>query len=274
MRARGHSFRHLLAAALVTVGWATCALSAKADDQPKPEGTQSQSRRGGPEGRDLPAELAQRLEKWRALHREAESDLRKLLELKPDEAEQAKQLFSALKDLAAKIEELHLPPPLVAREGRQLERLASALQAAKAKAQQFGSPEAAAWLEDASQKIRQQAEVARRAGRGPGGEGRQGRDEADARLLHLRAAIEHLHAAGMNQQAEALEREFGRGFPDSLDQRAPGGLPGFAGYGGLEQDVRQLRGEVQSLQRQLNEMREALQRLTGHEMQSEHKVAQ
>jgi hypothetical protein len=270
MNVLSHSWRHSLAAALVMACWTTAAPQVRADDQPKPEGPQAESRRGGPEGRELPPELAERLEKRQALHHEAESVLRKVMELKSGDEEQAKQLFAALKELAAKIEQLPVPPPLIAREGRQLERLAATLQAAKAKAQQFGSQEAAAWLEQASQKIRQEMELARPAGRGPGGEGRE---DAEHRAQHLRAAIDNLRAAGMGEMADALERELRRGPQGRPDQQAPRGGPReFAGPGNLQQEVQQLRGEVQSLHQQLNEMRQAIQHLMSREQNREHKA--
>jgi hypothetical protein len=320
MHVLSHSWRHSLAAALVMAFWTTAAEPVRADDQPKSEGAQAEhkegrapsatpeqpgpaadargerreaeSRRGGPEGRELPPELAERLEKRRALHQEAESVLRKVMELKSGDEEQAKKLFESLKDLAAKIEQLSVPPPAIAREVRQLERLASTLQAAKAKAQQFGSQEAVAWLEQASQKIRQEMELAGRAGRGPGGEARPGREDGEHRLQHLRAAIENLRAAGMGQMADALEREIGRGLQGRPDQQAsPGGTRERPGRGdrpdmerrwdstarfiptgpsgNLQQDVQQMRGEVQSLHQQLNEMREMLKRLTTHEQKSD-----
>jgi hypothetical protein len=166
------------------------------------------------------------------------------------------------------------------------------LQAAKAKAQQFGSQEAAAWLEQASQKIRQEMELAKRAGQGPDRETRQGREDGERRLQHLRAAIDNLRAAGMGQMADALEREVSRGLQARPDQRvSPGGPRERAGRddrpdmerrragmgpngpsGNLQQDVQQLRGEVQSLHQQLNEMREMLKRLTPHEQNREHRA--
>ncbi len=321
MHVMSHSWRHSLAAALVMAFWTTAAPPAGADDQPKSDGPQAEhkegrapaltpeqpgpaadargehrdaeSRRGGPEGRDLPPEFAERLEKRRALHREVESVLRKIMELKSDDKEQAKRLFASLKELAAKIEQLPVPPPLIAREGRQLDRLAGALQAAKAKAEQFGSQEAVAWLEQASQKIHQEAE---RAGRGPGGEARPGREDGERRLQHLRAAIENLRAAGMGQMADALEGEFrrrlqdrqgqeasaggpredaGRGDRPDKERRPNGPRPGpdFAGpSGNVQQDVQQLRGEVQSLHQQLNEMREMLHHLMAREQEGEHRA--
>jgi hypothetical protein len=325
MHVLSHSWRHSLAAALVMAFWTTAAEPVRADDQPKPEGPRAEhkegrapaatreqpgpaanargerraaeSRHGGPEGRELPPDLAERLEKRQALYQEAMSLLRKVLELKSGDEEQAKKLFASLKEVAAKLEQLPVPPPLIARESPQHEHLAATLQAAKAKAQEFGSQEAVEWLEQASQKIRQETEMAAHAGRGPGGEARQGPEQMERRVQHLRAAIENLRAAGMGQMADALERELSHRFQDRLEQQAtPGGPREGAGRGNrpdmesrgnspgggrnpagpsgnLQQDVQQLRGEVQSLHQQLNEMREMLKRLTAHEQNDEHKAA-
>ncbi len=325
MHVLSHSWRHSLAAALVMAFWTTAAEPVRADDQPKSEGAQAEhkegrapsatreqprpaadargerraadSRRGGPEGRELPPELADRMEKRQALYQETLSLLRKVLELKSGDEEQAKKLFASLKELAAKREQLPVPPPLIAREAPQLEHLAGILQVAKAKAQEFGSQEAVDWLEQASQKIRHEVEMAAHAGRGSGDEARQGPEEMERRVQHLRAAIENLRAAGLDQQADALEREVGRRFQDRVDRQASAGRPrenaGGANRrpdmerrenstgggrnpagpsGDLQQDVQQLRGEVQSLHQQLNEMREVLQHLAAREQDREHKA--
>jgi beta-lactamase regulating signal transducer with metallopeptidase domain len=337
MHVLSHSWRHSLAAALVVAFWTTAAPPVRADDQPKAEGTQAEhkegrapsatreqppaapdargehrqaeSRRGEREGRELPPELLDRLEKRRALQQEAESVLHKILELKSGETEQAAKLFASLRDLTAQIDQLPVPPPAMARERPQLERLAGAMQAAKAKAQQFGGEAMSDSLEKASQDIRHVVEAMGRAGRGPGGEARPGREDGERRLQHLRAAIDNLRAAGMNEPADALEGELRRRLQDRPDQQAPprgpreraergGGRPPEMDRGGgrppdmerggngaragagparpsgdLQQDVQQLRGEVQSLHQQLNEMREMLKRLMTHEQNSEHEAA-
>jgi hypothetical protein len=326
MHVLSHSWRHSLAAALVMAFWSTAAPPLRADDQPKPEGTQAEhkegrapaatrerppaapdargerpeaaSRRGETEGRELPPELLDRLEKRQALQQQAESVLHKILELKSGETEQAGKLFAALRDLTAQIDQLPVPLPAMARERPQLDRLARAMQAAKAKAQQFGGEAMSDSLEKASQDIRHVVEAMGRGGRGPGGEPRPGREDAEGRAQHLHAAIEHLRAAGMNEPADALEGELRRWLQDRPGQepspRGPreradrggvrppemerGGSSQRAGAGparpsgDLQQDVQHLRGEVQSLHHQLDEMREMLRRLTAHEQPNEHEA--
>ncbi len=348
MHVMSHSWRHSLAAALVVAFWTTAAPPVRADDQPKSEGTQAEhkegrapsatreqpataddargersaaeSRRGGPEGRELPPELLDRLEKWRALTQEAESILRKVAELKSGETEQAAKLLASLRELMVKIGQLNVPPPAMARERPQLERLARAMQAAKEKAFVFGGQEMAESLEKGSQTIRQVMEAMGREGRGPGGEGRPvaaftenpswrrgpggearlGREDAEGRAQHLHAAIEHLRAAGFDPKTTAdLERELSRRLDQDLREQGPaprgpgeradrgsrrqpdlerGGERARAGAGparpsgDLQQDVQQLRGEVQSLHHQLDEMREMLHHLIAHEQPGEHEA--
>ena len=220
--------------------------------------------------------------------------MRKVAELKSGDEEQAKKLFTSLRELVAKIDQLPVPPPAMVSERPQLERLARAMQAAKANARQFGGQALSESLEKASQDIRHVVDAMGRAGRGPGGEGRE---DAESRLQHLHAAIENLRAAGMNEPADALEGELRRRLQERQAQQPPPGrereradrdyraavqvrgssLAAGAGSarpsGDLQQDVQQLRGEVQSLHQQLNEMREMLKHLTTHEQNSEHEAA-
>ena len=94
-------------------------------------------------------------------------------------------------------------------------------------------------------------------------------EELERRLHHLRMAIDNLRAAGLHDQAHALEREGERlvrgerlvaperGRRPEIVREAPGPAPQ------LEHAVHELRGQVQELRQQLEEIRQHLKELAG-----------
>ena len=92
------------------------------------------------------------------------------------------------------------------------------------------------------------------------------RPDAERRLQHLRAAVENLHAAGLHEQAEALAGQIERvmhGAPER-GQHRPEPQPEHREPPRpmeLERVVHELNGQVQQMQKHMEEMRHALQML-------------
>jgi hypothetical protein len=107
-------------------------------------------------------------------------------------------------------------------------------------------------------------------GRGEGDRPRPEGGELERRVHHIRVAAENLKAAGLHDQARALmeaaerlvraHREGGESAhrpdarPDGPDRPQPPGSPG---------EVQRLRGEVERLQRELNEIRGFIRGIVG-----------
>lgn len=107
---------------------------------------------------------------------------------------------------------------------------------------------------------------------GPRGGGVRPEGPTSERAMHVRQAIEHLHAAGLHDRAEQLEREFGRGRglggpnrPERMErpmmERPMGPFAREnpqAAIGELRANVRQLREEMEETRRMLHGIMERL----------------
>ena len=208
--------------------------------------------RGDREG----GELAQR----RAhLQEQAAEIRRKLQALKPHQDADERELKGALERIETQLRELHAQAPNRERIQARVEEL----KAAHRRAQEAGRADEAERLAREARELMQTLE--HRSGDRPAA--RPEGEEAQRRLQHLRAAIENLRAAGLNDQANALAHDaerLARGERPAVPEsgRRPDGprdVPAAAPQ--LERAVQELRGQVQEMRQQMEEMRQHLKAL-------------
>jgi chromosome segregation ATPase len=226
-------------------------------EERKPEARSEREprREGGNEREAHAREIAQR----RAQLLEQAAEIRRRLQaLKPDQDAEERELKGAIERIERQLQELLPPAPNRERLQARIEEL----KAAHHRAQEAGRGD------EAERLAREARELMRMMEQGPGDRpaGRPQGEEAERRLQHLRAAVENLRAAGLNDQANALARdaerltrgerpaarEGGRQPQDAHPVYSPAAVPQ------LERSVQELRGQVQELRQQIEEIRQHL----------------
>ncbi len=195
----------------------------------------------------------------RQLQEQATEIRRKLRALKPDQDADERELKGAVERIERQLQELQAP-----NRDRVRARLEE-LKAAQRQAQEAGR------ADEAERLGREAHELMRMLEQGPGDRpaGRPGGEEVQRRLQHLRAAIENLRAAGLNDQANALARDAERLARGERPAAPEGGRPlqrersadAPAAVPHLERSVQELRGQVQELRQQMEEIRQHLKAL-------------
>ena len=118
--------------------------------------------------------------------------------------------------------------------------------------------------EQAERMERKANELAERLGARHRGEDRRGEGkEVERRIHHMEAAIENLHAAGLHEPAEDLERQL-NDLRRERKERAERVRPGDdRGLDELRETVHHLRAEVKELRHVVNELRHRVDELSA-----------
>ena len=82
----------------------------------------------------------------------------------------------------------------------------------------------------------------------------QDREEVERRMHHVKVAIEHLHAAGLHDMAERLEREL-----DQSRRRIAEAQPPAPPMERLNLELRELRGQLEEMRVNLHELQARMQ---------------
>lgn len=233
--------------------------SAEAREGERREG----ERREGERRDEERPEARERMQERRKLEQELEEIRRKLQALKPDQDDAARELKAHIERIEKRLHELRGDAARPSPEREQMQRRMAELRAAMQRAREANN------REDLEREVR---ELSLRAGERARDMAREAgeRAEVQRRAAHLRVAIENLHASGLHDQAEALERDMGRllrgrpGEPRRPDEgparrdRAEGPPPLPPDLG---QALRELREQLQDMRRQVEELRRHLREM-------------
>lgn len=256
-------------------------------EQARPEARRDAAPPGRGEGPEALARKRQELEE------EARKIQERLQNLPKDQGTLAERLEEELRAIRRKIGELARPAAARMPDREQIARHLEELKTTAERLVREGKTEEAERIKSHADQIKRQfsERLQPRRDAPPGSprpeEGRRdvGRDGArpgpgpeDARLVHLRAAVGNLHAAGLHEQAERLSEEAERMLGDRREPRpepdrpprgdGPRRGPSEAA-GPRDPAVSALMNEVQQLRREMNELRRELQRLRGQEPREE-----
>ncbi len=190
------------------------------------------------------------------LQERAEEIRRRLKSLQPDQEAEARELKHALEQVEVQLHQLKAQAVVRERLQKRLEELKAAQRQARA----------AGKMDEAERLGRQARELLQRREAAQPERPAFEREAAEVqrRLRHVRVAIDNLRAAGLHDQADALERDAERLLrrerpaapvrarqPDAV-REAPPATPH------LERVVRELHGQVQELRQQMDEIRRHL----------------
>jgi len=257
-----------------------------------PEQARPEARRAAaPPGRGERPEALTR--KRQELEEEARKIQERLQNLPKDQGTLAERLEEELRAIRRRIGELARPAGARMPDREQIARHLEELKTTAERLVREGKTEEAERVKSHADQIKRQLserlqprrdappgsprpeEGRRDVGRG---EARPGPGPEGARMMHLRAAIGNLHAAGLHEPAERLSEEAGRMRGDRREPRPePDGPPRGDGprrgpseaAGPRDPTVSTLMNEVQQLRREMNELRRELQRLRGQEPREE-----
>lgn len=211
------------------------------------------------------------------LEEEAAQLRRKLEEVAREHPDQAEQIERRLREIGERMEQIGRPDGPAAPSPERIRRHLETLKEQLAHAEREGMGERA------DQLRRQIAEIVERMERGPQPphidrpphppmrpEGPP--EEIERRVHHLKAAIENLHAAGLPEQAEMVERVLRRlrGEPVPDVPPGPGGPPGHVMPPGLRvpgpvsPPAQELFPQVDELHRAVGELSEQLRQMRDH----------
>jgi hypothetical protein len=223
-----------LAAGALAVGVALCVLNARADS-PKPEQLREEARNLERKSQELKAE---------GRHEEAKEVWREVQEIRT-KADQMEQQHGQ-PDAANR-----MPPP-------ELEQKRRELLAELKELHQAGNEDRAVEVRKQVQRI--EMELSRAAGRPEGEPNPQPppqRAEAERRVRHLREAVRNLHAAGMNDAAEAIAQQ-----AEHLEQRLQSG-PGMNPRGPMvpRPELDRMRAEMEELRQTVRHLQERVEDL-------------
>lgn len=227
----------------------------EAEREREPERDRDRERERSPESPEARAAQLREFAQRRAhLLEEAAQIRRKLQALQPHQDAEARELKGALERIEAQLRELPVPGPQREPGRERIQARLEELKQAHHRAREAGRGDEAERLEREARELMQMLE--RLPGERP--PVRPEGDDMQRRLHHLRAAVENLRAAGLQDQANALAEDAERlirGQRPEPPRGAPGGPPQ------LERAVDELRDQVQDLRHQLEEIRQHLKNL-------------
>jgi hypothetical protein len=223
------------------------------------EGDRPEMRREGEHER-RPAPSPERMEQRRQLEEKAGDLRRKLDSLRPDQADEARELRAVLERIEAELR--GGPPPRDADDRGPLMARLEEIKAAIQRAREAGNREQVELLERKAREVHEQ--LGPRQHDQPRPEGQA--EEIQRRMQHLRVAIENLRAAGLNAQADALAGEAERWMRErELPPRHPPEgreRPDMPPMVHFERAIHEIHQQLDELRRQLDELRRHMHELS------------